>query len=47
MATREKRPDPAEAPPNLPEKIAPADLEVLNQALAVLFQELRCARSLP
>jgi hypothetical protein len=39
--------DPAEATRDLPEKIAPADLEALNEALAALFQELRFARGLP
>lgn len=37
----------AEVVPSLPEKIEPAHLETLNQALAVLFYELRFARSLP
>jgi hypothetical protein len=36
-----------EVPPSLPEEIAPADLEALNQALAGLFKELRSALSLP
>jgi len=47
MAPEAHNPDPAEATPDLPDKIAPADLEALNHALAGLFQELRFARSLP
>ena len=47
MATEARHPDPAQATPNLPEKIAPADLEALNHALAALFQDLRSAWSLP
>lgn len=47
MAAEAHNRDPAEARPDLPEKIGPADLEALNQALAGLFQELRFARSLP
>ena len=37
----------AEAVLSLPEKIAHADLETLNKALATLFDELRLASSLP
>jgi|SRR6516162_686527 hypothetical protein len=47
MAIDAPQSDPAEATQSLPEKIAPADLEALNQALAALFEELRFARSLP
>jgi hypothetical protein len=36
-----------EAVPSLPEKILPADLDALNQALAMLFGALRVARGLP
>lgn len=39
--------EPADAAPSLPEKIGPADLEALNQALGALFVELRFARGLP
>ena len=39
MAPEAHNPDPAEATPDLPDKIAPADLEALNHALAGLFQE--------
>jgi hypothetical protein len=46
MATEGPQPGPADTTPNLPEKIAPADLETLNLALVALFQELRSARSL-
>jgi hypothetical protein len=45
MATEAPQPGPAEDAPGLPEKIGPADLEALNQALAALFQELRFAES--
>ncbi len=37
----------ADAAPSLPEKIGPADLEALNQALGALFVELRFAHGLP
>lgn len=47
MAAETPQPDSAEAASSLPERIAPADLEALNQALAMLFGELRFARSLP
>ncbi len=46
MAAEAHNRDPAEARPDLPEKIGPADLEALNQALAELFQELRSVRNL-
>jgi len=35
------------SPPPLPEKIALADLEPLNQTIATLFNQLRIARNLP
>src|SRR5712691_5060325 len=47
MATEAPESEPAEDAPRLPEHVGAADLEALNQALAVLFQELRFARSLP
>ena len=47
MATEAPQSEPVEDTPSLPEKIAPADLESLNRALAALFQELRSARRLP
>jgi hypothetical protein len=39
--------EPAKSAPGLPEKIAPGDLEALNEGLSVLFGELRVARNLP
>lgn len=47
MATDVPESEPADAAPSLPEKIGPADLEALNQALGALFDELRFARGLP
>jgi hypothetical protein len=47
MATDVPESEPADAAPSLPEKIGPADLEALNQALGALFVELRFARGLP
>lgn len=44
--TYERHPDWAKSVATLPEKIAPADLEALNRAIAALFHKLRCARSL-
>ena len=36
----------ATAAPSLPEKIGPADLEALNQAIGALIAKLRFARDL-
>lgn len=47
MATEAPESEPVEDAPRLPEHVGAADLEVLNQALAALFQDLRSARSLP
>lgn len=47
MATEAPQSEPAEAAPSLPEKIGPADVEALNQALAELFGKLRFARTHP
>jgi hypothetical protein len=41
MATEAPESESADAAPCLPEKIAPADLEALNQGLEELFGELR------
>jgi hypothetical protein len=47
MAADTSEAEPAKSAPGLPEKIAPGDLEALNEALSVLFGELRVARNLP
>jgi hypothetical protein len=47
MATDVPESEAADAAPSLPEKIGPADLKALNQALGALFVELRFARGLP
>ncbi|MGA8755667.1 MAG: type II toxin-antitoxin system HicB family antitoxin [Stellaceae bacterium] len=39
--------EPAKSEPGLPEKIAPGDLDALNEARSVLFSGLRVARNLP
>jgi len=47
VATETPQAEPIERAPDLPEKIGPADLDALNQALAGFFEELRFARGLP
>lgn len=47
MAAETSEAEPGKSAPGLPEKIAPCDLEALNEALSVLVGELRVARNLP
>jgi hypothetical protein len=47
MATEAPESGSAEAVPSLPEKIGPADLERLNEALGALFGELSFSRRFP
>jgi len=47
MTTDTPEAESARGAPGLPEKIGPDDLGALNQALSVLFGELRVARNLP
>ena len=47
MAADTSEAEPAKGAPGLPEKVAPGDLEALNEALSVRFGELRVARNLP
>jgi hypothetical protein len=46
VADESQDPNSTDDTPDLPENIAPADLEALNRAVSALFQELRLARSL-